>query len=116
MISLLKDNWPLLLIVLWFSYRWWKMRSIKKILPHLLKNGAVVVDVRTEGEFSMGSAPGSLNIPLNELKERANELTADRPVILCCASGTRSAFAARLLKARGFKKIYNIGSWVQLIK
>lgn len=113
---LLKDYWPILFIVFWILYSWWKSRNIRKMLPALLQSGAVIVDVRTEREYSSGAAPGSLNIPLNELKARVNELSYKKPIILYCASGTRSAFAAIILKGQGFKKVYNIGSWAQLVK
>jgi phage shock protein E len=77
----------------------------------LVASGAKLVDVRTPAEFSMGHVPGAVNVPLGELKERADALGAkDKPLVLYCASGTRSAMARSLLKGRGFTQVFNLGS------
>jgi phage shock protein E len=80
----------------------------------LVANGAVIVDVRTPGEFASGHVKGSLNIPLDTLKSRLNELPADKPIITCCASGMRSGTAKSVLLNSGFKEVYNGGSWSSL--
>ncbi len=69
------------------------------------------MDVRSPGEFAGGHAEGSVNIPLQELEQRIKELDPSRWVIVCCASGTRSAMARRRLRARGFERVLNAGSW-----
>jgi phage shock protein E len=74
-----------------------------------IKDGAVVVDVRSPGEFADGAYPGAVNIPVQELGHRAGELPKDRPVVLYCASGARSAFAARLLRSNGWRDVMNAG-------
>jgi|GEM_PF-3856958 len=56
--------WPLVLLVLWFGYKWWNARHVVALLPELKSRGAVVVDVRSEAEFASGHAPASINIPL----------------------------------------------------
>ena len=74
-----------------------------------IKAGATVVDVRTPEEFADGAYPGALNIPVNELGSRAGEIPKGKPVVLYCASGARSAFAARVLKANGWADVVNAG-------
>jgi len=86
----------------------------RRRVPELLKEGAQVVDVRSLEEFAGGHAPGSLNMPLHELDQRLTELDPARWVIVCCASGTRSALARRKLRSRGFARVYNAGSWRNL--
>jgi rhodanese-related sulfurtransferase len=98
-------------IAAYFGWQFFKYRAVKARLPELLRRGAVVVDVRSPAEYSAGARPGSLNIPLGELEKRAGELEASKPVVVCCASGTRSAMAAALLARRGFKEVVNAGPW-----
>jgi rhodanese-related sulfurtransferase len=62
-----------------------------------LKSGAVVVDVRTAEEFQSGAYPGAINIPVQELEWRADEIPGAKPVIVYRASGMRSALAERVL-------------------
>ncbi|HSO45943.1 MAG TPA: rhodanese-like domain-containing protein [Rhodoferax sp.] len=81
------------------------------MLPELKKSGALFVDVRSAGEFASGNAPGTINIPLNELGSRLGEIPKSAPVVLCCASGTRSGMAKLLLKKNGYREVYNIGTW-----
>ena len=95
----------------------WRVLSpvlVRRRLPALLKDGAQVVDVRSVGEFAAGHAPGSLNIPLPEIADRASELDPGRCVIVCCASGTRSAIARWKLRRLGFSRVVNAGPWFNL--
>lgn len=70
-----------------------------------------VVDVRTPGEYMGGHVAGSINIPLNEVMERLEELRAlKQPLVLCCASGGRSGQAEYLLSGAGIDCV-NGGSW-----
>ncbi|MEX2336437.1 MAG: rhodanese-like domain-containing protein [Fulvivirga sp.] len=81
----------------------------------LLKEGGVIVDVRTKPEYAGGHIKGSKNIPLQSLDSNLNTLkNKDKPVITCCASGMRSASAKGLLKSKGFTNVYNGGSWSSL--
>lgn len=82
----------------------------------LLANGAVIVDVRTPGEFVSGHIRGSLNIPLDQLKGNLKKIKKDKPVIVCCASGMRSAAAKGVLKSNGYSDVHNAGSWTKLRK
>ncbi len=79
-----------------------------------IKAGATVVDVRTPGEYQAGAYPGAVNIPVQELDRRVGELRKDRPVVVYCASGMRSASAERLLRARGFTDVVNGGGLGQM--
>lgn len=74
-----------------------------------LAAGAQVVDVRSEDEFRDGAYPGALHIPLHELAVRMGEIPRGRKVVLYCASGVRSATAARLLKQAGYAEVVNAG-------
>lgn len=82
----------------------------------LLKSGkAIIIDVRSQAEYSGGHVSGSLNIPLNEIEARAEEIKAhNRPVILCCASGMRSMQATSILTHKGVPNCYNGGSWIDV--
>jgi phage shock protein E len=74
-----------------------------------IEAGAKIVDVRTPEEFRDGGYPGAVNIPLQVLGARMNELPKDKPVVLYCASGGRSGMAARQLKQAGFADVTNAG-------
>ncbi|MFP4323567.1 MAG: rhodanese-like domain-containing protein [Anaerolineales bacterium] len=69
-----------------------------------------LIDVRSPGEFNSGHIPGAVNIPLDELSIRVNEIPQDRNVILVCASGNRSGIAADALIRGGYhaKRVYNL--------
>ena len=96
--------------------------SIKNLLgiktidyAQLVKEGAIILDVRTGGEFSTGHIKGSINIPVNSLAHNLTKLKAkNKPIITCCASGMRSASAKSILQSNGFSDVYNGGSWHQL--
>lgn len=77
-----------------------------------VSEGAVLVDVRSPGEFAGGHVRGALNIPVGELERRVDEIQSDR-VVVYCQSGIRSARAARALEARGktVVDIGGIGNW-----
>lgn len=96
----------------------WRVLSpqlVRRRLPALLAQGAQVVDVRSAAEFAAGHAPGSVNIPLPEIGQRAAELDRDRPVIVCCASGSRSAIARWRLRSKGFPQVVNAGPWTSML-
>jgi phage shock protein E len=69
-----------------------------------------IVDVRTPREFVIGHVAGSLNIPLNEVVSRINELKEIQPLVLCCESGVRSGQAADYLSEQGLD-VVNGGGW-----
>lgn len=80
-------------------------------LQSLINNSeTLIVDVRTQSEFSRGNVNGSINIPLHELEDRVEELKTDKTVVMCCASGCRSGQAVAFLQAEGIEA-YNGGGW-----
>ncbi len=77
----------------------------------LVKDGAIIVDVRTAGEFNSGHIKGSMNIPLDEISNKTEELKKkNRVIITCCRSGNRSGMAESMLKSAGIQ-CYNGGPW-----
>lgn len=68
-----------------------------------LASGKILLDVRNEGELANGKFPNALNIPLNELRERMNELDVSKEYIVSCHSGQRSYIAERQMKQAGLK-------------
>ncbi len=79
-------------------------------------NEPLIVDVRSSGEFAYGAVPGAVNIPLDELERRLDELgDKDRKIILYCASGGRSSYAVQILKSYGFTKPENGGGLMRMM-
>ena len=74
-------------------------------------NSLIFVDVRTPEEFREGAYPDSINIPLDDLMQRYNELgnNTDREIIVYCVSGARSAYAQRMLMQMGYSNVTNGG-------
>jgi rhodanese-related sulfurtransferase len=96
------------------------LETIKKIFgigpsanyAELLKQGAIILDVRTKGEYAGGHIKGSVNIAVDQLKSNLHLLPdKQKPIITCCASGLRSASAKSMLKGNGYTRVYNGGSW-----
>lgn len=79
----------------------------------LVEQGATLLDVRTEGEFAGGHLPGAVLVPVAELASRMSEVPRDRPVVVYCQSGGRSARAAEMLAAAGYDvhDLGGIASW-----
>ncbi len=73
--------------------------------------GAMLLDVRTEEERRKGHIPGSMHIPLNQLRARVADLPKDREIIVTCQSGQRSYFACRILAQRGYRVRNLTGSY-----
>lgn len=80
----------------------------------LMKDGAVIIDVRTKAEYQQGHIKGSMNIPLHVLSGQLTKLSKDKPIITCCASGMRSGQAKSILTSNGWKEVYNGGGWYSL--
>ncbi len=82
-------------------------------VERLMAEGAIVVDVRDGAERDKhGVINQSVHIPLNDLRERAEELPKDKTLIVHCMSGQRSYYANRVLLQRGFQDVRNLsGSW-----
>lgn len=107
------SNLPLIIAVVLLG-AWFVTSKLGKLAPaeakRLVASGALLVDVRTAGEFASGHIDGAKNIPVADLDRRAKELAKDKVVIVYCASGMRSASAARTLKSLGFGVVHDLGS------
>lgn len=77
----------------------------------MLENGGdfLVLDVRSEEEFSAGHVSGAVNLPFEELEERFYELPRGKPIVVYCAFGSHSMRAARFLDSQGFYVINTAG-------
>src|SRR6185312_16938183 len=91
--------------------------SAKSAREHL-KNGALVIDVRSRGEFNSGHLSQAVNIPLDEIETDIARRVPDknRVLLLHCLSGTRSAFAKNKLKKLGYTSVFNLGSVARMRK
>ncbi|HEY9900411.1 MAG TPA: rhodanese-like domain-containing protein [Pantanalinema sp.] len=89
-------------------------RMSQATIKEKIAAGATVLDVRTKDEFRSGAYPGAINIPLQELQGRLGELAKDKPVIVYCAAGGRSAAAASAMKQAGFAEVLNAGGLGQM--
>ncbi|MEO9021190.1 MAG: rhodanese-like domain-containing protein [Ginsengibacter sp.] len=78
----------------------------------LIKQGAIILDVRSQGEFAGGHIKNSINIPVDQLSNNLSKLKdKNKCIVCCCASGMRSGTAKRILEAKGYKAVFNGGSW-----
>lgn len=68
----------------------------------------ILVDVREIEEYAAGHLPGAVNIPLSMFQLRVNEIERDKPVVLVCARGGRSAMAAEFMETQGYSDLYNL--------
>jgi phage shock protein E len=81
----------------------------------LVKEGAIILDVRSKGEYAGGHIPGSLNISVDALSSNLGKLKdKNKTIITCCASGMRSGVAKNMLKSNGYSNVFNGGSWYSL--
>ena len=113
--DLFQKYWPIVALGLWFAYKGWNSKRVIAMLPELKSSGATFVDVRSAAEFAGANAPGTINIPLQELGRRLGEIPKSSPVVLCCASGTRSGMAKLMLRKNGYLNVHNIGTWSKLL-
>ncbi len=90
-------------------FHWHDMKSLNP-------DKVTVLDVRTEMEFSKGSIAGSVNIPVDNLRERISELDSKRPVYAFCQVGLRGYIASRILIQNGFENVYNLSGGYRLYK
>lgn len=72
---------------------------------------ALLLDVRTPDEFRASCVKGSVNIPIDEIEARVAEIPTDRPIIVYCASGARSAAVQRYLSQIGYSAVHNARVW-----
>jgi phage shock protein E len=69
----------------------------------------VLLDVRTSEEYATEHIDGAININVEEMIQRLDEIPKDKPIVVYCRSGNRSAEAAQILDSHGFSNIYNLG-------
>ena len=80
-------------------------------LRNALQKKALLVDVRTPGEFASGSVPGAVNIPLDRVEQSLSRFKGQETVVVFCRSGMRSSQALDILQRNGIKEVVNGGSW-----
>ena len=82
----------------------------------LLNEKTVLIDVRTPGEFEQGSVAGAINIPVDDITSRIQDLPADEeaPIMVFCLSGGRSSHAKVLLEEQGYSNVTNGGTYKQV--
>jgi rhodanese-related sulfurtransferase len=103
------------LVILFIFTSMLKNRGITQVSAEkakkLVNDPAVrIIDVRTPQEFAQGHIKGAKIMPVSELKKRINEISdlKDKPVLVYCYSGSRSASACSILAGKGFKKVHNL--------
>jgi len=102
------------MLLIYVSYRTYRFATLDNGLDTKIKNGAVILDVRTENEYKTGHIEGSINISLGTIRQRYVELDTNKTYITCCSHGLRSVKAETILKEKGFKHVYNGGAWSDL--
>lgn len=94
------------------------LKNIFKSTPpadynQLISEGAIIIDVRSKGEYQSGHIRGSVNIPLDKISDNIKKLDKNKVIITCCASGMRSGSAKSILNSNGFVS-HNGGGWMSL--
>lgn len=99
------------------------LKAIKNLLcigspvdyHEFIKQGAIILDVRSKAEFAGGHIVNSINIPVDQLNSNLSRLkNKNQCIICCCASGMRSGTAKRILESHGYKSVINGGGWKRL--
>jgi len=115
----LQDNWMLVALavvsgaMLVWSFVGARLSGIEQAdtlkATRLYNDDALVLDVREDKEYAEGHIPKAKHIPLGQLADRLNELDKfkNKPVLVTCRSGQRSARACGMLKKAGFETVYN---------
>lgn len=125
LITFVGNHWMLsaalvvILILLVNSYLGASMRGYQTTTPSeaiqlINRNDAIVLDVREDNEYLGGHIINSIHIPMSYLRDRIKELDKhkDKPIIVGCRSGHRSAHACSMLKKAGFETVYNLSGGV----
>ena len=87
-------------------------------ITEAIHRGAIIIDVRPAYAFDQhGRVPGSINIPIDRIAINVERIRSmNQPIVLCCAYGADCANAARILREKGIKDVYNGGSWESVLK
>ena len=80
-------------------------------LSGIMKEGAILVDVRTPGEFAQRSVKGAVNIPLEMITRKVSTLGGHKHIVVFCRSGNRSNHARKMLEQLGFRNVVDGGTW-----
>ncbi len=105
----------LVLVVFYYLYQQRKQGvsavAMENEVKEKLANGALVVDVRTTGEYAEGHYQNAKNIPLDQVSDRLNEFGEDKskPIVVYCLSGARSESAKNFLISQGYTDVTNAG-------
>lgn len=83
-------------------------------LEQAIKDGALLVDVRSPAEFRSGSVPGAINIPLDTITQQLSRFKGAKNIVVFCRSGNRSRMAEQILKQNGYTMVVNGGTWQQV--
>ena len=101
----------------WMMEGFWALlgRGIVKVSSEeahrLIAEGSVLVDVRSPQEFAAGHLAGALNVPVDEVKQRTEELRQiDHPLVIYCSAGVRCHKAAEILRRAGIEVVHELGS------
>jgi rhodanese-related sulfurtransferase len=86
----------------------------KENLAEVVKNGALLVDVRSKTEYQSGSVKGAKNVPLESIVQRLDEFKGKDQIVVFCRSGNRSAQAKRILESKGINNVINGGTWQEV--
>lgn len=93
----------------------WKRMSLISVAEarQWLRQGAKVIDVRSESEFRQEHLPNTVNLPLGSVRSSISTRfpNKDEPLLLHCLSGGRSGLAKRMLKGMGYRRVANLGSY-----
>ena len=82
-------------------------------LVEALKQGAIVIDVRTPAEYQGGHVAGSINLPLNQVPDGLSKYNTATPIVFCCDSGGRSGQATSFAASKGYTAV-NGGPWTSV--
>lgn len=110
-------HWTILLILVAALVAFLWLKRAADIAPdeaaRLLRQGALLVDVRTPEEFRQAHLPGAINLPLNELTDSIRRHASDpnQVILLHCRSGSRSGVARHQLQRLGYTNVFNLGSY-----
>jgi phage shock protein E len=115
--SLLYFSIVLVLTILYVLYKRSGQIPVKVADEHV-KNGALVIDVRSSREFESGHLAQAMNMPLDEIETHAlSQIKNKRQVLLLhCQSGIRSRMAVKRLEKIGYQNVYNMGSYTRAFR
>jgi len=101
-----------------FSNRWLRLGAGDATQTALRKieEGAFILDVRSKGEFAGGSFPGAVNIPIDLVPSQLGQIPKNRPIVVYCSAGGRSASARDILLRNGYSDVTNAGGLNDLLR